>query len=210
MFFPQNKSIFVHIPKTGGSSLEFAIASKFLINKEESRIEFEAYKNFSIRGAKMNIPFGTDPNGHIHSYISEYSLFLPLKEYFSFTVLRNPFDQVRSLYNQMRKVMNIPSLEHFILADDQKSINVLDHYIDQYKYTHINDVLRVNKVFVFDRYYEAQNFVEDFFKVKIDRQKKLWQTTYTQEEFSKEMKEKFASIYHQSIELYNRFLKDKN
>ena len=106
--------------------------------------------------------------------------------------------------------MKIPSLEHFIMSDNDRSMKVLDHYIDQYKYTHINDQLIIDKVFVFDRYYEAQDFVEDFFKIKIDRQKKLWKTEYTNEEFSKEMKQKFESIYSSSIELYNRFLKDKS
>jgi len=207
MLFENKNCIFVHIPKTGGSSLEYAISSNILNTNED--VERKAYEEFSIRGNKMGIKRHAH-QGNTHSYISEYALFVPINEYLKFSILRNPFDQVRSLYNQMRKIMKIPSLEHFIMADDNKSMKELDHYIDQYKYTHINDQLVIDKVFVFDRYYEAQNFVEDFFKIKIDREKKLWKTEYTNEEFSKEMKQKFESIYSNSIELYNRFLKDKS
>ena len=82
----------------------------------------------------------------------------------------------------------------------------VDHYIDQYKFTHIDHQLRIDKVFVFDRYYEAQDFVEDRFGVKIDREKRLWKTEYTGEDLSTEAKIHFESLYHQSIELYYRFL----
>ena len=34
MFFP-NQKIFIHIPKTGGSSLEYAISSKFYFEHKE-------------------------------------------------------------------------------------------------------------------------------------------------------------------------------
>jgi hypothetical protein len=62
-------------------------------------------------------------------------------------------------------------------------------------------------VFVYDRYHEAQDFVEKQFDLKIDREKKLWATTYTGEVWSKEMKDRFASVHHKSIDLYHRFLK---
>ena len=85
----------------------------------------------------------------------------------------------------------------------------VDHYIDQYKFTHIDGELRADKVFVFDRYHEAQNFVEEKFNLKIDRDKKLWKTKYTGEALSTEAKSHFESVYHQSIELYNQFLSNK-
>jgi hypothetical protein len=204
MFFSVYRTIFIHIPKTGGSSLEFAICKKHL--PESSNLDTDSYKLFTIRGAMDGIQKYT-ALGHSHSYISEYYKFLQANSYLKFTVLRNPFDQVTSLYNQMKILMKIPSLEHFILSDEKNSFKNLNHYINQYEYTHFNGELAIDKVFVYDRYHEAQDFVEKQFDLKIDRDKKLWATTYTGEVWSKEMKDRFTSVHHKSIDLYHRFLK---
>lgn len=204
MFFSVYRTIFVHIPKTGGSSLEFAICKKHL--PESSDLDTDSYELFTIRGGMNGIQKHT-PRGHSHSYISEYHKFLDINSYLKFTVLRNPFDQVTSLYNQMKLLMKIPSLEYFILSDEKNSFQNLNHYINQYEYTHLNGELAIDKVFVYDRYHEAQDFVEKQFDLKIDRDKKLWATKYTGEVWSKEMSEKFSSIHHKSIDLYHRFLK---
>ena len=204
MFFSVYRTIFVHIPKTGGSSLEFAICKKHL--PESSDLDTDSYELFTIRGGMNGIQKHT-PRGHSHSYISEYHKFLQINSYLKFTVLRNPFDQVTSLYNQMKLLMKIPSLEYFILSDEKNSFQNLNHYINQYEYTHLNGELAIDKVFVYERYHEAQDFVEKQFDLKIDRDKKLWATTYTGEVWSKEMSDKFSSVHHKSIDLYHRFLK---
>lgn len=203
MFFQEYKTIFVHIPKTGGSSLEFAICKKIL--GESIDFNKDSYKNFTVRGAKMNI-LKDSPRGHSHSYILEYKEFFPIDTYLKFTVLRNPFDQVTSLYNQMKSGMKIPSLEHFILSNEYNSFQNLNHYINQYDYTHIDGELAIDKVFVFDRYNEAQDFVEQHFNLKIEKNKKLWATSYTGEKWTKQMRDKFEAVHYKSIDLYHRFL----
>ena len=203
MFFP-NKCLFIHIPKTGGSSLEHAIASNYLEGEQEGNIERMAYSEFTVHGHFEKQIFQND--GHTHSFIKDYAKYLKIKDYYKFVVLRNPFEQVVSLYNQIRVSANIPSLEHFILGDKNFTMKQVDHYINQYKFTHIDGELMVDKIFVFDRYHEAQNFVEEKFNLKIDRDKKLWKTNYTGESLSVEAKTHFESVYHQSIELYNQFL----
>ena len=225
MFFPNNQ-IFIHIPKTGGTSLEFAICSKYFyekIDQEESekvyrefiaqsgfknldrkKIEEMSYERFTINGHYRNLKKGQ--GGHPHSFISDYAEFLDINDYEKFVVLRNPFDQVVSLYNQIRKQVEISSLDDFILCNDKHNIEKYRHYIDQYAFTHIDGVLSVDKVFVFDRYHEAQDYVENIFGIEIDRSLRLWKTEYTEETISESSKIYFEDMYSQSIELYSQFI----
>ena len=225
MFFPNNQ-IFIHIHKTGGTSLEFAICSKYFyekIDQEESekvyrefiaqsgfknldrkKIEEMSYERFTINGHYRNLKKGQ--GGHPHSFISDYAEFLDINDYEKFVVLRNPFDQVVSLYNQIRKQVEISSLDDFILCNDKHNIEKYRHYIDQYAFTHIDGVLSVDKVFVFDRYHEAQDYVENIFDIEIDRSLRLWKTEYTEETISESSKIYFEDMYSQSIELYSQFI----
>ena len=225
MFSPNNH-LFIHIPKTGGTSLEFAICSKYFyekIDQEESekvyrefiaqsgfknldrkKIEEMSYERFTINGHYRNLKKGQ--GGHPHSFISDYAEFLDINDYEKFVVLRNPFDQVVSLYNQIRKQVEISSLDDFILCNDKHNIEKYRHYIDQYAFTHIDGVLSVDKVFVFDRYHEAQDYVENIFDIEIDRSLRLWKTEYTEETISESSKIYFEDMYSQSIELYSQFI----
>lgn len=203
MFFP-NKTIFVHIPKTGGSSLEHAITTHFLKEIPEDKRDRIAYDRFTIHGFFKKSVRGK--GGHPHSYISDYNDYLNLDENLKFVILRNPYEQLISLYNQLRQNNSIPSLEHFVLGDKGIVMSRVDHYIDQYKYTHINGELRIDKVFVFDRYAQAQDFVETHFGIQIDRNKRLWKTQPSGETLSPEARQHFESVYHLSIELYHKFL----
>ena len=225
MFFPNNQ-LFIHIPKTGGTSLEFAICSKYFyekIDQEESekvyrefiaqsgfknldrkKIEEMSYERFTINGHYRNLKKGQ--GGHPHSFISDYAEFLDINDYEKFVVLRNPFDQVVSLYNQIRKQVEISSLDDFILCNDKHNIEKYRHYIDQYAFTHIDGVLSVDKVFVFDRYHEVQDYVENIFDIEIDRSLRLWKTEYTEETISESSKIYFEDMYSQSIELYSQFI----
>ena len=209
MFFPNNK-IFIHIPKTGGSSIEFAITENFYknINKvdEVDRIKLEAfsYENFSVHGHYKKLQKGN--GGHTHSFIKEYDECMDIDKYEKFVILRNPYEQVTSLYNQLRKQVKIASLNNFILDENGHNVSKYSHYSDQYKYTHIKNNLAVDRVFVFDRYNEVQNYVEDEFKIKINKSLMLWKTEYTNESISSDAKKYFESKFLNSIELFENYL----
>jgi hypothetical protein len=97
-------------------------------------------------------------------------------------------------------------LDDFISCTDKHNIDKYRHYIDQYAFTHIDGSLSVDKVFVFDRYHEAQDYVEEIFDIKIDRSLRLWKTEYSGEKLSDSSRRYFEDMYSESIELYNRFI----
>ena len=171
---------------------------------DKKKIEEMAYKAFTINGHFRNLEKGK--GGHPHSYIRDYAEFLDISGYKKFAVLRNPYDQVVSLYNQIRKQVKISSLDDFVLCTDKHNIDKYRHYIDQYAFTHIDGSLSVDKIFIFDRYHEAQDYVEEIFGIKIDRSLRLWKTEYSGENLSDSSRRHFEDMYSQSIELYNRFI----
>jgi len=211
MFFPQNKTILVHIPKTGGTSIENEIANKFL-NIKDNQSKF-LHENHTIRGFFKKIELDT-PMGHRHSFISEYGDFLELNDYDSFVILREPFSQVLSMYRQIKdnhrskKILNLaPSLQDFIFGNCKNDLKFFDYYLNQYKFTHINGELKVNHVFLYEKYHEAQDFVEKKYNIKIDKNKRLMKTTEDSQILTQDMKNEIKKCYPETFDLYDEYLK---
>lgn len=212
MFFPENKTIFVHIPKTGGTSIEHEIIRKFLKIERNNYGEF-LHKNYTIRGFFKNIPFDT-PMGHRHSFISEYDECLKLDTYESFTILREPFSHVLSMYRHIKdnhRAKNIshlsPSLEDFIFGNCKGNLKFFDYYLNQYKFTHINNKLKVDHVFLYEKYDEVQNFVENLYNIKINKNIRLMKTTEDNQILTEDMKKEIKKCYPETFDLYDSFLK---
>jgi hypothetical protein len=212
MFFPENKTIFVHIPKTGGTSIENEIAKKFLKIKRDDQSEF-LHKNYTIRGHFKNLKFDT-PQGHRHSFISEYNDFLDLNNYESFVILREPVSQVLSMYRQIKdnaiankKIYLGPSLKDFVFGNCKYDLKFYDYYLNQYKFTHIDGKLKVNNVFLYEKYHEVQDFVEKRYNIKIDKNVRLMKTTEDDQILTQDMEREIKKCYPETFDLYNSFLK---
>ncbi len=80
MLFEKQRIIFIHINKTGGGSVEKALLRKFTGKKKHANPDNE-------RGY-----------GHHHPLRTFAEQGVPLDEYFKFTVIRNPWDKMVSLY----------------------------------------------------------------------------------------------------------------
>lgn len=112
--------IFIHIPKTGGSTFHSIINKRYdsseiynvfgsKQNDEEIKnfIELPVYKKERIKLLKGHMPFG------LHSYLNDRFSYI--------TFLRNPVDRVISQYYYIKKNKNNPN--HEIVEGDAMSIS---------------------------------------------------------------------------------------
>ena len=142
----RNKFIFIHIPKTGGNSLQevLKIYSEDILttnNKYQDGIERFGVTNIKYRTKKHS------PLSYYHS-VMERSLF---KQLFKFATIRNPWERMISLYFSPHRGLKIEwnknkfielvyrakPLRYFINKQNSKSLdNDIDFLI---RYERLND-----------------------------------------------------------------------
>lgn len=116
----KHKFVFVHIPKTGGTSISVA-----LIESHNAKVRGNAdrLKHVGIGG---NIPKVFRPNDiDVHDTICEiHNKFPESKGYKSFCVVRNPWERIFSFY-QHKKRINDPNLPSGSFSEIFKKSNFL-------------------------------------------------------------------------------------
>tara|TARA_B110000879_G_scaffold153950_1_gene199121 strand:- start:612 stop:1172 length:561 start_codon:yes stop_codon:yes gene_type:complete len=139
-----NKFMFYHIPKTAGTSLHTVL------------------KRYAV-GPHVNEPHLT----RVRSHVGVEPTWDKYKgsEYFSFAIVRNPYDRMFSLYNFLKRRRVIKeTLEEFI--------NKMDREPSQFKLLNYNGVVPLSFVGKFENLEEDFNFIAD--KIKItERYKNL-------------------------------------
>lgn len=126
------KTIFTHIPKTGGTSIEAMFG--FVQTKDGSRAFREGAnygKHFTAKMQKKN--YGED-----------------FKNYYKFSIVRNPWEKELSMYNMMRGQVRLrkKSFKEFleeVVVPLKKEGSVI--HADQVDYLLINDQMCMNDVF---------------------------------------------------------------
>lgn len=195
----KNKLIFVHIPKTGGTSIEKAMG----INTDNNNLN----NGYGIKNDKAR-------QHYIWSdYIDELGID-KYTEYEKFSLIRNPYSKFMSEYfwSEIPKVgfKSGQTLDEFIISSEQivnnnefnKSV-YHDHIMPQYMFVYDNnDKLMIDIVFKF----EHMIMVEEYLKQKLlinclphvnknDKVKKPLQLT-------PEQKEKIYKIYEKDFKLF--------
>lgn len=89
----EKRLVFIHVPKTGGTSIckHLSIAHG---------LDLTGSRDFSVNGVGNNIPPQFRPNTiNVHDTLEEVrSKYRPCRNYFSFGVVRNPWARIYSFY----------------------------------------------------------------------------------------------------------------
>lgn len=141
----ENKIVFVHIPKTGGSSIE-----KF----------FNIYGHDNMGDNKIydeNIMFGKNSQHYDYKSILKNSK-KEISSYFSFCFVRNPWDKMVSEYFYLRKSKNFKiSFKDFVFSIKNQKTQGKTHFAEQISFICDKD----NKILV-DFVGRFENFKKDF------------------------------------------------
>lgn len=201
----QYKVIFIHIPKTGGSSVDTALG----IHGDNNRGSIKPAPEilFGVMGSKALQ----------HLTALEIKKIVPQavwQNYFKFAFVRNPYDRLISEYfwrqklnKKFRKVGFKKFLLNFVAPAKNRPLKHFldDHYRDQYKFiTDENEKIMVDFVGKFE------NFIDDFKKIcqsaqlniKLPHLNKTKHQSY-QQYYNEETKKIAAQLCQKDLSIFN-------
>lgn len=224
MRFKEIDVLFVHIPKTGGTTITYSIAKN--VYKEE----FNKYVN---NGKKSNFILGLynynerrvikRSKRKAHGTALEYRNILGEEVYnkhYSFAFIRNPFEQIRSLFLQLT-YMNIKqnprfkpyktmTFEEFIMGSGKYSMEGNDFLLDQKRFVtdESGENIIVDDLFCFDYYKESVSIVSKKINIHINTDRKLRVTEDDGAMYNPDMVSKVVDNYGHVYEFYKKVKKD--
>lgn len=199
--------IFIHIPKTGGTSIE-------------QSLNF----NGDIKGDKKKW------YGNINNYELDHSTIKYLiencenydKKYLKFCVVRNPYERLVSEYNYCKRyksrfIKNINSFKDFVyylkknfdivINNEEKNHYLISHYLPQYKFTHINNKCEMDIILKFENLKTdwitlCKKINKDIKLIKVDKYSSLNKYNYL-DYYDNELKNIVYELYKKDFILFN-------
>ena len=185
--------IFIHIPKTGGTSIEYAFNFYNDNNKATGIKNGKAMQHFTWQ--------------EYEKFFLSLNRQLPYNNYFKFSIVRNPYDRLISEYywcqvpgvgfksNQSFNDFT-NTVENIVKNKNFKETVYHDHFIPQHHFIYKNDKLVVNKLFKFEKFNEIIIFLKQ--KYKINNVPHINSQEYN----------KIKLDYYQKLKIYNIYKND--
>lgn len=208
MLLKNNKIIFLHIGKCAGTSIE-----QHLLNKYTDIV----FKQLKVTEPNYEYMFGYEPKYGCYLQHADINLYkkigFNLKDYFVFTIVRNPYNRLFSAYCYNFDIKQddkdiYTKFNDFVHNDLKRYYNynkgyTVNHFGEMNKYTHLEDYV-VNKIVKFERLYEELDFIE--FKDDNRRPAKtnasMFYNNYM-EAYDQKSLSVVNTIYEKDFELYN-------
>jgi len=182
------KAIFVHIPKTAGTSIEKAMN----IRKIDESI-LRSHKLVDIKGVKYA------PQHFTSNILKRHKITKPYWDsYFKFAIVRHPYSRVLSEYFWVFKQLNEFDSNHFSVFLDSYYLNInSDHKLSQYEYLTIDGELAVDYVGKFENLDESFEIIKN--KIDLEANLPKIQVSNNKTDYlkllTKEQKQKIFEIY---------------
>lgn len=183
----EKKCIFIHIPKTGGTSIEQFIKD----NGENNLLFIGVQNNRSLQ--------------HLTSYELKKIIPYIYKKYYKFSIVRNPYDRLLSEYYWNPSInlgyKNGKSKKEFLeyvikIVKNKSYFNNIyyDHFIPQYNFLYYKNKLLVNQLFK----YEDLEWVTKYLKKKLTIKREfpyLNKNNVEKEDWNNDEKEIIYNLY---------------
>ena len=135
MILPEQKILFIHIPKCGGSSIAAGLFKKVDINmKTYMRLSTHQQKKFMCGLNQKHAPAWFYKN-KLKSY----------NEYYKFAIVRNPWQRVMSSLEWHGRDMKFDEFIHLVETQTHHQVKPYQHFIME------NNELILNDVFCFSK-----------------------------------------------------------
>jgi len=209
------KTIFIHIPKAGGTSIETVLCD-FPLFRYQLVNKFNWYGNIRNDETKYELDHST------MAYLKKNCKYYD-NSYFSFAIVRNPYARLVSEYHYCkyqysRFIKKLDSFKDFVyelknkfdyvLKNKEKDHLYVSHYLPQYLFTH-----NYRKIKIVNKIYKLENLNEEWLNIceilDIDKElirseKNASKFKYNYEDYyDEDLKSIVYEMYKDDFEIFN-------